>query len=161
MSEAISWTPIDDLWSCEEETFVGEFETVRRSVSLEAYKSISKAAMGQDKLEPRLKKSESSRSASQTDTEPKKDVFGDPLGEKAHLIPQSFICAPFYGIFSQAILGMDLEKYYENNRPELIKALQQVVSGRVKEKRVQTGLRYSPLNLLMLPQRHSDFFDDR
>jgi hypothetical protein len=161
MSEAISWTPIDDLWSCEEETFVGEFETVRRSVSLEAYKSISKAAMGQDKLEPRLKKSESSRSASQTDTEPKKDVFGDPLGEKAHLIPQLFICAPFYGIFSQAILGVDLEKYYENNRPELIKALQQVVSGRVKEKRVQTGLRYSPLNLLMLPQRHCDFFDDR
>jgi hypothetical protein len=75
--------------------------------------------------------------------------------------PQLFICAPFYGIFSQAILGVDLEKYYENNRPELIKALQQVVSGQVKEKRVQTGLRYSPLNLLMLPQRHCDFFDDR
>jgi hypothetical protein len=158
----VTWTSVDDLWSVQEEAFDGGFETVRRKRLHKSYESIVEDALGKGKppAHPRLLKSESSCSNNSANL--KTTIFGFPNAEGAHLIPQAPICSPVYGIFSQAIVGVDIERRLGSSpadRSNLIETLQQVVCGRVSADRADTGLRYAPSNLLWLPKPHTDTFD--
>jgi hypothetical protein len=89
------------------------------------------------------------------------DLFGFPFREKAHLIPNSSPYAAVCGIFSQAVLGVDIEAHYKNSKAEMIKALQQMAYGRKDDDRAEIGLIFSPYNLLMAPLSHKHFFDEK
>jgi hypothetical protein len=60
-------------------------------------------------------------------------------------------------------VGVNIERRFGSSpadKSNLIKALQQVVFGRVSADRADTGLSYAPRNLLCLPKPHVDIFDD-
>jgi hypothetical protein len=152
-----SWTPIDDVWDYVEETFDGAFETVRRSSLHQSYSVIVAKATDALPLHPRLEPSESSRNSAM---EQRVSIFGTRLHEGAHMIPHSPICAASYGIISQAALGVNFESK-NLDRETLILTLQQVVCGRSDgQTKSSSGLRYSPYNLVSLPNGHKDYFDN-
>lgn len=151
------FTSIDQLWQPQDESFRGGFENVRRTSLHPAYKTVLNEATSGDTLNPRYLKSDSSR----TDGDMELTIFGLPGGEKAHLLPHSPICAPTWSIIAQAVIGVDLEEMYgEEKGTEWVKqALQQIVLGKKDASRVETGIRYSPLNIVKIPGRHQMYFD--
>lgn len=157
---------IDDLLDTALEPFSGCFEQIRRKTPFKAaYKLVIETAdrdlhrVGSPQLElrPRLDASSRIRSSS-TNSQAPKDIFNHPLSSRAHMwFPHSPICCPMYGIYAQAVLGVDYEGM-GLSREQLILVLQQVACGREGEDR-KSGLRYSPYNLVRLCANHQPFID--
>ena len=81
--------------------------------------------------------------------------------EIGHQLSDSKTCASTYGVGAQLNLGFNVEKYCAENevdRDTTIAALQHIVCGNAESR--QFGLRSSPLNHLMLPKYHSEYYDD-
>lgn len=155
----VRWTAIESLWMPKQEGYAGGFETVRRETQHEAYIEIVNRARNIADLDPRLTRSESSRSSNNSELHGGSDIFGVYVKkpEMAHFLPHSHICAPCWSILIQAVVGVDLETGVE--RHIAIASLQQLVNGKVKDDKRKSGVRYSKFNLLNLPRNHEDFFD--
>lgn len=157
----MSFTPIEQLWNPKYESFDGSYENVRRRSPHPGYASIVREAT-QELHDPRYLPSESSR-LSEVPPEGVKPptIFGRNIGEKAHMIPHSPVCAPTWAIVAQAIAGVDIEETYRTKGKKWVKvALQQLVLGKKGASRIETGMRYSPLNIAKIPPAHKLFFDD-
>jgi hypothetical protein len=75
-----------------------------------------------------------------------------------HMVPHSPICAATWGII-QAVWGINFEAT-DLDKETLILTLQQLICGRSDgEAKCSSGLRYSPLNLVYLPNGHGVSFD--
>jgi hypothetical protein len=148
-------TPTDTALGFEESPFAGSFELIRRKTEHRAYSAIIKNART-GTVAPRLQDSQRSESKHQPN---EVDIFGNPQVSRAHCHPHSTVCAPVYGIFSQAILGVDFEKDLPHG-PELIRTLQQTSCGKTGASKVETGLRFSPYNLVNLQTNHARFYDN-
>lgn len=156
---------IDDLLGTDLEPFSGCFELIRRKTPFtEAYKvvietterDLNRVGSPQLGLQPRLLPS--SRIRSSSNGRAPMDIFDRPLSSRAHMwFPHSPICCPLYGIYAQAVLGVDYEGM-GLSREQLILVLQQVACGRQGEDR-KSGLRYSPYNLVRLCTNHEPFID--
>jgi hypothetical protein len=140
-------TPTDTALGFEESPFAGSFEFIRRKTEHQAYSATIVKNASTGTVAPRLQDSQHSESKHQPN---EVDIFGNPQVSRAHCHPHSTACAPVYGIFSQqAILGVDFEKDLQHG-PELIRTLQQASCGKIGASKVETGLRFSPYNLVNL-----------
>lgn len=161
------YTTIGEVWDCAEVAFPGAFDKVRRDEKRNHWKKVAGyETVVKDVLDlesrllpkPRLDKSANS---STTDAG-KPDIFGKSDGERAHMIPNSKTCAPTYGVFAQAILGVNLEENAKfcgtKHKTRLIPGLQQLACGHTKSR--LSGLKNLPLNLLRMPMNHRKYFDD-
>jgi len=151
---------IETIWEPRKERFRGSFEGIRRPEGyfnrIAAYRDIvngvceplSKGLQ----LQPRIAdKSGNSNAASNKKGQ---NFMGGNGKEVGHQLPDSKTCAPTYGIGAQLNLGFDVERYCrekELDRDTTIAALQHIVCGNEENRRF--GLRSSPLNHLMVPQK--------
>lgn len=162
IAQGTFYSTIGQVWDCKEAPFRGSFQQVRRSYSngIEGYDAIINAVTNGELPSAHLE-SVASSSSQDGGIGGKKDIFGANRGEGAHMIPKSKVCSPTYGIFAQAVLGIDLEADdgpYAGNEQLLKEALQQLACGSTEDKNF--GLKNLQHNLLAMPWGHGIFLDD-
>ena len=162
IAQGTFYSTIGQVWDCKEAPFRGSFQQVRRSYSngIEGYDVIINAVTNGELPSAHLE-SVASSSSQDGGVGGKKDIFGANRGEGAHMIPKSKVCSPTYGIFAQAVLGIDLEADdgpFAGNEQLLKEALQQLACGSTEDKNF--GLKNLQHNLLAMPWGHGIFLDD-
>ena len=110
IAQGTFFSTINQVWDCKEVPFRGSFQYVCRSYSngIEGYDVIINAVTNGEQPSAKFE-SIASSSSQDGGVGGKKDIFGANRGEGAHMIPKSKVCSPTYGIFAQAVLGIDLE----------------------------------------------------